>query len=138
MDFDRLKQANQANSRLRRNDGQTLELAVIRLEARPADPNSWTRPRARHPEHSSDPARAILSLDPRDDQTLVIPSTFAKGGGQASALDGRVRLFTSQGFAFVNSAYNPGAMTAGLPSVSNPTGISINNAFGRLWFASTP
>jgi hypothetical protein len=84
------------------------------------------------------PQGAILSIDPRSDQTLVVPPGFAAAGDQAKALDGRVVLFTAQSPAFVNRVYNPGATTADWPPVSNPTGISINNAFGRPWFTSVP
>src|SRR5581483_2185871 len=84
------------------------------------------------------PTGAILSLDPSGDAPLVIPPTFATSGNQSSALGGRVRLFTSQSPAFLNGAYTPGAVTAGLTTVSAPTGISINNAFGRFWFTNTP
>jgi hypothetical protein len=37
-----------------------------------------------------------------------------------------------------NRFYNPSAVTADQTAVSNPTGISINNAFGRLWPANAP
>ena len=83
------------------------------------------------------PEGAILSLDP-DGPTMVIPGTFAQRGDQATALDGRVQLFTAQSPAFLNGVNNPAAATASLPPVSNPLGISINNAFGRLWFANSP
>jgi hypothetical protein len=81
---------------------------------------------------------AILSIDPRGEDTVVVPPTFVTGANQGSALGGRVRLFTSQSPAFVNGAYNPSAVTASAPAVSAPTGISLNNAFGRLWFTGTP
>src|SRR5262245_49241257 len=80
---------------------------------------------------------AILSIDPSG-PTVVIPSSFANAGGQASALDGRVQLFTAQSPPFLNSVTSPNAASASQPAVSNPLGISINNAFGRLWFASAP
>lgn len=80
---------------------------------------------------------AVLSLDP-DGPTLVIPKQFATSGKQASALEGRVQLFTAQSPEFLNSVRTPGATSAAYPSVSNPIGISINNGFGRLWFANTP
>jgi CxxC motif-containing protein (DUF1111 family) len=80
---------------------------------------------------------AVLSLDP-DGPTLVIPKQFATSGKQAHALEGRVQLFTAQSPAFLNSVRTPGAASAACPSVSNPIGISINNGFGRLWFANTP
>src|SRR5258708_3614574 len=80
---------------------------------------------------------AVLSLDP-EGPTLVIPKQFATSGRQAHALEGRVQLFTAQSPAFLNSVRTPGAASAAYPSVSNPIGISINNGFGRLWFANTP
>lgn len=80
---------------------------------------------------------AVLSLDP-DGPTLVIPKQFATSGKQARALEGRVQLFTAQSPEFLNSVRTPGATSAAYPSVSNPIGISINNGFGRLWFANTP
>jgi mono/diheme cytochrome c family protein len=80
---------------------------------------------------------SILSIDP-DGPTIAVPRDFAKAGDQASALDGRVQLFTAQSPAFVNSVTSPQAASAAQPSVSNPLGISINNAFGRLWFSSAP
>jgi hypothetical protein len=84
------------------------------------------------------PTGAVLSLDPRGDTPLVVPASFATAGDQASALDGRVALYTAQSPAFLNKVYNPNAVTADLPPVSNPTAISINNAFGRPWFANMP
>jgi mono/diheme cytochrome c family protein len=80
---------------------------------------------------------SILSIDP-DGATIVIPSRFAAAGGQASALNGRVQLFTAQSPPFLNSVTSPNAASASQPAVSNPLGISINNAFGRLWFTSAP
>lgn len=80
---------------------------------------------------------SILSIDPAG-PALVIPSGFAKAGNQAAILDGRVQLFTAQSPAFLNAVTSPQAASAALPSVSNPLGISINNAFGRLWFPSAP
>ena len=84
------------------------------------------------------PPGSILSIDPRAPVPLVVPSDFAAPGGQATALDGRVGLFTGQGPAFLNRLNNPAARSADLPSVSNPRGITINNGFGRPWFASAP
>jgi mono/diheme cytochrome c family protein len=83
------------------------------------------------------PEGSILSIDPNG-EPLIVPQGFAKRGDQASIFDGRVQLFTAQSPAFLNSVTTPGAVSAAQPSVSNPLGISINNAFGRLWFASAP
>lgn len=80
---------------------------------------------------------SVLSIDPTG-TAIVVPPTFATSGGQATALDGRVQLFTSASPAFANGVNSPAAVTADMPSVSNPLGISINNAFGRLWFPSMP
>src|SRR5262245_18161617 len=83
------------------------------------------------------PPGVILSIDPRG-PLLVVPPDFAAAGGQASALEGRLRLFTANSPAFVNRLYNPAAATADYVPVARPTAISINNAFGRPWFTSVP
>src|SRR5215510_11502672 len=98
-----------------------------------ASSSNFGAPRA-HPDVAEG---SILSIDP-DGATVVVPAGFASAGGQASALNGRVQLFTAQSPAFLNSVTSPNAASASQPSVSNPLGISINNAFGRLWFASAP
>jgi hypothetical protein len=84
------------------------------------------------------PAGAVLSIDPRASTPLVVPPTFAAAGGQATALDGQVMLYTAQSPAFTNKVFNPTAVTADQPAVANPTSISINNAFGRPWFTNMP
>jgi hypothetical protein len=56
----------------------------------------------------------------------------------ASAAGGKVMLYTAQTPAFLNGRVNPGAVTKDLPSVSLPLGISLNNGFGRPWFANAP
>jgi hypothetical protein len=81
---------------------------------------------------------AFLSIDPRGAAVLAVPPLFAAGGGQASALGGMVQMYSAQNAAFLNSIHNPTAATAGYPGVSNPLGLSINNAFGRLWPANAP
>ncbi len=83
------------------------------------------------------PEGSVLSID-TNGPAVRVPATFASTGGQASALDGRVQLFTAASATFANGINTPKAVTAELPAVSNPLGISINNAFGRLWFPSTP
>jgi hypothetical protein len=80
---------------------------------------------------------SVLSLDP-DGPTIIVPAGFAAAGNQASAVEGRVQLFSAQSPAFLNSVRTPGAASAAFPTVSNPLGISINNAFGRLWFSNAP
>ncbi len=80
---------------------------------------------------------SVLSLDPSGD-TIVVPADFAASGKQASAVAGRVQLFAAQSAAFLNAVHTPDAASASFPSVSNPLGISINNAFGRVWIANAP
>jgi hypothetical protein len=80
---------------------------------------------------------SFLSIDPNGD-ALVIDPNFASAGGQVSTLGGRVQVYTANSAAFLNSIKNPGANTANYTGASNPLGISINNAFGRLWPANAP
>jgi hypothetical protein len=80
---------------------------------------------------------SFLSIDPKG-PTLAVPSDFAADDGQAAGLEGRVQLFTAQSPAFRNGINNPAAVTAGFTGASNPLGLSINNAFGRLWPANAP
>lgn len=84
------------------------------------------------------PAGAILSIDPRGDTLIQVPPAFASSGRQSTALNGRVMLFSANSPGFMNRLYNPGAATADLPPVANPTAISINNAFGRIWVTGEP
>lgn len=95
--------------------------------------SNFGAPRARTDEL----AGSFLSIDPRG-ATLVIPPDFAAGGGQASTLGGRVQVYTANNAAFLNSIKNPGARTANFTGTSNPLGLSINWAFGRLWPANAP
>jgi hypothetical protein len=80
---------------------------------------------------------SFLSIDPGG-QNLVVPATFASAGDQASALGGAVQMYSAQSPNWLNGIYNPAAVTADQTGVSNPLGLSINNAFGRLWPASAP
>lgn len=81
---------------------------------------------------------SILSLDPTGADTLTISGDFASAGGQVSDLGGSVQVFTANNAAFLNSIKNPAAVTGNFTGASNPLGISINNAFGRLWPANAP
>lgn len=80
---------------------------------------------------------SFLSIDPRG-STLVVPADFASAGGQASSPDGRVQVFTANNAAFLNGIANPNAATANFTGASNPLGISMNWAFGRLWPVNAP
>ncbi len=86
---------------------------------------------------SAEAPGAILSIDV-DGPTVAVPEAFAASGGQASAAAGRVILYAAQSGAFLNGNNNPNALTNDRPSVSLPLGISINNGFGRPWFANAP
>ena len=88
---------------------------------------------------------SILSLD-LSGGPLNVPSDFARpdlspptiATGQPYALGGAAILYTAQSPAFLNGNNNAGAVTADRPSVSLPLGISLNNGFGRPWFANAP
>jgi hypothetical protein len=82
---------------------------------------------------------SFLSIDPSGDM-LVIDPNFASAGGQASTLGGRVQVYTANNAAFLNSIKNsdPTNKTANFTGASNPLGISLNWAFGRLWPANAP
>jgi hypothetical protein len=81
---------------------------------------------------------SFLSIDPRSPVPLVVPRRFAARGGQASTLGGFVQMYSAQSAPFLNSINNPTAATAEFTGVSDPLGLSINNAFGRLWPANAP
>ena len=88
---------------------------------------------------------SILSLDVSGG-TVNVPADFARPAlspptiatGQPYALGGVVILYTAQSPAFLNGNNNASAVTADRPSVSLPLGISLNNGFGRPWFANAP
>ena len=78
----------------------------------------------------------VLSIDPSAHSTIT--NTFAAAGGQASTESGRVIVYASNNAAFVNSLFEPQAVTATEMAVSLPTGISLNNGNGRPWVANAP
>jgi hypothetical protein len=80
---------------------------------------------------------SILSLDVSAGP-LEVPADFAAAGGQASALAGRIILFTANSPAFRNGINNSGAVTADEVAASLPLGISFNNGHGRPWLANAP
>src|SRR5215469_11261524 len=88
--------------------------------------------------HAGQLTGSFLSIDPRFPDTLVVPPDFADAGDQASALFGRVQMYSAQSPVFRTGVNNPSAITAEFTAVSNPLGLSINNAFGRLWPANAP
>jgi hypothetical protein len=82
---------------------------------------------------------SFLSVDPGGADTLRVPSKFASSGVQASALGGAVQMFSANSPHWVNGFINnPSAVTKQYTGVSNPLGLSNNNAFGRIWPANSP
>jgi hypothetical protein len=76
---------------------------------------------------------AFLSIDPSGPRVLGVPPEFAQSGDQASALGGAVQMFSANSPHWYNGVNNAGANTALYTGVSNPLGLSNNNAFGRIW-----
>jgi hypothetical protein len=81
---------------------------------------------------------SFLSIDPSGPDILSIPRNFAQSGVQASTLGGAVQMFSANSPHWYNGVNNPGASTASYTGVSNPLGLSNNNAFGRIWPANAP
>jgi hypothetical protein len=85
---------------------------------------------------------SILSIDPQATSTVVVAPHFAtdvtRANGAGKSTNPALQLFSAQSSAYANHVYNRRARTADEPAVSNPRYISINNAFGRPWFASSP
>jgi hypothetical protein len=79
---------------------------------------------------------SFLSIDPSQPGVLSVPPNFAQSGDQASTLGGAVQMFSANSPHWHNGINNPGANTASYTGVSNPLGLSNNNAFGRLWPAN--
>jgi hypothetical protein len=81
---------------------------------------------------------SFLSIDPNGPSSLSVPPNFAQSGDQALTLGGAVRMFSANSPHWLNGFNNAGASTASYTGVSNPLGLSNNNAFGRLWPANAP
>jgi hypothetical protein len=83
---------------------------------------------------------SLLSLATDAGATLTPPATFAASlsAAQPSTLGGDAQLYTAQSPAFANRRVDSSTVTAGMPAVSNPLGISVNDAFGRPWVANSP
>ena len=80
---------------------------------------------------------SFLSIDPSQSDLIIKPE-FAQSGDQASTLDGAVQMFSANSPHWLNGFNNPSATTASYTGVSNPLGLSNNNAFGRIWPANAP
>jgi len=81
---------------------------------------------------------SFLSIDPSGPGILNVPPNFASNGGQASTLNGVVQMFAANSAEWLNGINNKTAVTAQYTGVSNPLGLSNNNAFGRIWPANAP
>ena len=83
---------------------------------------------------------ALLSIDPIGPGVLSVPPNFAQSGDQASTLGGAVQMFSANSPHWLNSVNNHDTLplTAQYTGVSNPLGLSNNNAFGRIWPANAP
>jgi len=81
---------------------------------------------------------AFLSIDPRGANILNVPPDFASSGDQALALGGAVQMFSANSPHWLNGVNNLSAATKNYTGVSNPLGLSNNNAFGRIWPANSP
>lgn len=86
----------------------------------------------------SDAPGSVLSIDPRDTRTLVVPPRFAAAGRQVGEADAALQLYSAQSPAFSNAKHNGSARTAGQTGTAGPRYLSINNAFGRVWIANAP
>jgi len=76
----------------------------------------------------------VLSIDPAADGVHV-PSDAAALGRRAGQ---PLQLYSTDAAAFSNGVHNAGAHTAAEAAVASPRYVSINNAFGRPWFANAP
>jgi hypothetical protein len=81
---------------------------------------------------------SFLSIDPSGPGILSVPRDFAESGGQSSALGGAVQMFSANSPNWLNAVNNSSAFSYQYTGVSNPLGLSNNNAFGRLWPANAP
>jgi hypothetical protein len=85
----------------------------------------------------SQPEGSVLSIDVSGG-LVAVPPYFAATGTQAHAFGDAVILYTAQSAPYQNNVKNGGAVTRDLTAVSLPLGISLNNGFGRPWFANAP
>lgn len=117
------------------------ELAALTQPGRVLDPTRilvGSRSNFGAPKANADQAAgSFLSIDP-DGAELGVPPAFAAAGDQASVLGGAVQMYSAQSPTWRNGFYSPTAVTADQTGVSNPLGMSINNAFGRTWPANAP
>lgn len=80
---------------------------------------------------------SVLSIESTA-SNASIPGDFAAAGDQATTAGGAVTVYSANNHAFLNSRFNPGAVTANEVGASLPTGLSINNGNGRPWVSNAP
>jgi hypothetical protein len=76
-------------------------------------------------------AGSFLSIDPSRPGVLSVPPNFAQSGNQSSALGGAVQMYSANSPHWLNGVNNSQANTASFTGVSNPLGLSNNNASGQ-------
>src|SRR5215831_8516550 len=81
-------------------------------------------------------AQAITQINARVIATNIPGASAISQVG--TTLDGAVQMFSANSPHWLNGVNNSGASTAPFTGVSNPLGLSNNNAFGRLWPANAP
>jgi hypothetical protein len=86
---------------------------------------------------------SFLSINPSGPGVLSVPPNFAQSvdpklNPQPSTLGGAVQMFSANSPSWSNGVNNSSAFTQQYTGVSNPLGLSNNNAFGRLWPANAP
>ena len=91
---------------------------------------------------------SILSIAVGGSPVNITDAVFAASASVAqphpSTAGGAATLYAAQSPAFLNSVNGntstktPPTLTSDLPTVSLPLGISLNNGFGRPWFANAP
>ncbi|MCH9812441.1 MAG: hypothetical protein K0U47_00695 [Epsilonproteobacteria bacterium] len=85
---------------------------------------------------------AIISISTESNDTIEVSSDFASTIGnnnvQPAEQNGLVRMYSCNNDVYANYHNRPEAATANYTAVSYPTGISINNAFGRPWISNAP
>jgi hypothetical protein len=77
---------------------------------------------------------AILSIDPAA-RNVSVPADLAKRPRRAGD---DVQIYSAAKPEFANRVHNAKAVTASEVAVASPRYVSVNNAFGRPWFANAP
>jgi mono/diheme cytochrome c family protein len=114
-------------------DGQILDRTRLFV----ASTSNFGAPRASGTQAEG----SILSIDVNDGR-VDVSAGFAVSASVANphpgSATGAFFLYTAQSDAFRNSVNGNSGVTSQLTAVSLPLGISLNNGFGRPWFANVP